>query len=143
MIKEMAASGVTVFVTTHYMDEAENCDRLSLIYRGQLIALGTPEGLKDGLKCGVIGVNVPSPEEWIDRLSKLPSVMEASLFGSAIHVLAEDSDAASEAMVKLFDKEKVKDRSLACIRPSLEDVFVSLIEEHDREGGNGNEPPKS
>lgn len=143
MIKEMAASGVTVFVTTHYMDEAENCDRLALIYRGQLIALGTPEGLKDDLKCGVIGVNVPSPEEWIDRFSELPSVMEASLFGSAIHVLAEDSDAASEAITGLLDKEKVKDRSLACIRPSLEDVFVSLIETHDRERGNGNGPPKS
>jgi ABC-2 type transport system ATP-binding protein len=137
MIKEMARGGVTVFVTTHYMDEAENCDRLSLIYRGTVIAMGTPEQLKtQTMKDHVLEVSLPFPEDWLDGFLSLEEVKEAALFGSNIHIGAGDAAQAKAAIAGMLEKGDVKGYSIRKIAPSLEDVFVSLIEDHD-EKNNG------
>jgi ABC-2 type transport system ATP-binding protein len=137
MIKEMARGGVTVFVTTHYMDEAENCDRLSLIYRGAVIAMGTPEELKTQImKDQILEISLPSPEDWLDGFLSLGVVKEAALFGSNIHIGAGDAAQASTAIAGMLEKGNVKGYSIRKIAPSLEDVFVSLIENHD-EKNNG------
>lgn len=133
LIYEMAGQGVTVFVTTHYMDEAEYCDRLGLIYRGELIALGTPEVLKTSLmKEHVLEVLCDRAELAMAEIVKLPSVKEAALFGKGLHVVAEDSDAAGAAIRELLDSQGFALKRLERITPSLEDVFVSLIEARDR-----------
>jgi len=143
LIKEMAKQGITVFVTTHYMDEAQNCDRLAFIYRGDIIAIGTPEGLKaECMKEDVLKISVPNPEEWIEKLEKLESVKEVALFGTVLHGIVKDGRQATPAITKLFAQEGIKDYSIEKIKASLEDVFVSLIEFYDKAGGFC-EPEKS
>lgn len=143
LIREMAGMGVTVFVTTHYMDEAENCNRIALIYKGDIIALGTPYELKTKfMKEDVLEVSVPNPEEWIERLAGSDVIKEVALFGAVLHATAEDTQKAAIFLRDIFDKKKIKDYAIQKIQPSLEDVFVSLIEAYDKVG-NSNGPYKS
>jgi len=133
LIYEMAGRGVTVFVTTHYMDEAEYCDRLALIYRGELIASGTPEQLKTTLmKEHVLEVVCPRPEVAMERIEKLPGVKEAALFGKALHVVVEKAEEAGPRIREVLAAEGFGSPRVERIVPSLEDVFVSLIEARDR-----------
>ncbi|MDD5439169.1 MAG: ABC transporter ATP-binding protein [Candidatus Omnitrophica bacterium] len=134
IIKGMAKEGVTVFVTTHYMDEAENCDRLALIYKGAIIAIGSPSELKTNfMKEDVLKISVSEPEEWIAPLMKVPGVREAALFGTAIHAIVADSARAIPSIRELLGK--ASNASVRPIAPSLEDVFVSLIETYDKNTG--------
>ncbi|MCX5665744.1 MAG: ABC transporter ATP-binding protein, partial [Candidatus Omnitrophica bacterium] len=134
IIKDLAKNGVTVFVTTHYMDEAENCNRMTLIYKGTIIAMGTPEEMKTKfMKDEIIQIRVDEPEEWSEKISAVEGVSEAALFGSAIHAVSPDAKKAIPSIKKLFEKEDLKDYRIAKIKASLEDVFVSLIEDYDKE----------
>jgi ABC-2 type transport system ATP-binding protein len=134
LIYELSSEGVTVFVTTHYMDEAEYCDRLALIYRGELIAQGTPETLKhEAMHEDVLELNCDRPEAAMEALHGLASVKEAALFGKSLHLVADDGDrAAAEARARLVE-QGFQVHEIERIVPSLEDVFVSLIEARDRE----------
>jgi len=133
IIKKLAAEGVTVFVTTHYMDEAENCNRMVLIYQGTIIATGSPLEMKtSGMKNEVFEVVLPVAQDWLERISKLEGVKEAALFGSNIHVVVYDSSKALGSIRELIQKERLEKSSVTKIIPSLEDVFVSSIEEYDR-----------
>ena len=133
LIYQMADAGVTVFVTTHYMEEAEYCDRLALIYRGQLIAMGAPAQLKTELMPeDVLEIACAAPYDVLEELEKLPAVKEAALFGNCLHVVARDgAEAAKQAAARLAELDR-GDARIEPISPSLEDVFVSLIEAHDR-----------
>ena len=133
LIKEMAGQGVTVFVTTHYMDEAENCDRMALIYKGAIIAMGTPKELKTNLmKYDVLQISLPDSQDWLERLCSVNTVREAALFGNAIHVVVSNTQAAIRDIDTLIGKENVLDYEIKQIEASLEDVFVSLIEDYDK-----------
>jgi ABC-2 type transport system ATP-binding protein len=132
LIYRMAGEGVTVFVTTHYMDEAEYCDRLALIYRGELIAEGTPETLKTTLmKEDVLEVLCDRPEVAMGEIERLASVKEVALFGRGLHVVAEDGGRAEADIRELLAAQSHRIH-IERIVPSLEDVFVSLIEARDR-----------
>ena len=133
LIYELSGRGVTVFVTTHYMDEAEYCDRLGLIYRGELIAQGTPEQLKtERMPEAVIEVLCENPQEAMLGLEKLASVQEAALFGRGLHLVAPDGEAAAREAREYLDREGIRVERIERIVPSLEDVFVALIEARDR-----------
>ena len=136
LIYDMAARGVTVFVTTHYMDEAEYCDRVGLIYRGELIASGPPESLKrDHMKEDVLEVSCDRPQDALEAVEKLPCVKEAALFGRGLHVIAADCRAAERDIRSALASAGFTVDRVERITPSLEDVFVSLIEAHDRAEG--------
>ncbi|MCX5709704.1 MAG: ABC transporter ATP-binding protein [Candidatus Omnitrophica bacterium] len=133
IIKGLAAQGVTVFVTTHYMDEAENCNRMVLIYHGTIIAQGTPQEMKTtGMKNQVLEIQLAEAQSWLDRIRKIDGVKEAALFGANIHAVVYDSVKAVPLISDFLNKEGAKDFSVNKILPSLEDVFVSSIEEYDR-----------
>jgi ABC-2 type transport system ATP-binding protein len=136
LIYEMSGRGVTVFVTTHYMDEAEYCGRLGLIYRGELIALGSPEQLKTQLvHQSVLEAQCDRPSDAMVALEKLPAVKESALFGRSLHVVVEGEDAdgtAARAVESALRDGGFAPRAVQKIVPSLEDVFVAMIEEHDR-----------
>lgn len=133
LIYDLSHKGVTVFVTTHYMDEAEFCDRVGLIYRGELIADGTPESLKtEFMSDHVLEVVCERPQEAMVEIEKLEGIKEAALFGREIHVMVEEAESASAALRNLLNQQGYQVYSLEKIIPSLEDVFVSLIEAHDR-----------
>ncbi len=133
IIKKLASDGVTVFVTTHYMDEAENCNRMVLIYHGTIIASGTPVEMKTNcMKNEVYEITLPDSQDWLEKISKLDGVKDAALFGSNIHAVVYDSSKALYAIKEFLQSQKIEKSSVNKIIPSLEDVFVSSIEEYDR-----------
>jgi len=136
LIYDMAERGVTIFVTTHYMEEAEYCNRIALIYRGDLIAVGTPLELKTRMmREQILNVRCPAPQDVMDDLARLPEVREIALFGAGLHAVVEDPSAAEKAIRKVLGDLDVRALSIEAITPNLEDVFVSLIEEVDRNNG--------
>jgi ABC-2 type transport system ATP-binding protein len=135
LIYELAGRGVTVFVTTHYMDEAEYCDRVALIYRGKLIALGTPATLKTELmQEEVLEVLTERPQDAMDEIAALRGVKEVALFGRGLHVIAHNGESTAGSIEKHLRARGFRVERVERIAPSLEDVFVSLIEAHDRAG---------
>jgi len=137
LIYDMADSGMTIFVTTHYMDEAEYFDSICLIYQGKIIAQGTPAQLKkEVMREQILGITCNHPQDMMEIIRTLPEVKEAALFGRGMHIVVEDAGDAMKA--KLLETIVGNGGSLDTIEkidPSLEDVFVSLIESHDRLGG--------
>lgn len=135
LIYDMSAAGFTVFVTTHYMDEAEYCHRIGLIYRGDLIALGTPETLKrERMHQIVLEVVTDRPHEALERLEQNPDVLEGALFGSGLHLVVSEEKRACESVRRQLEADGFRVSGVERIIPSLEDVFVSLIEETDANG---------
>jgi ABC-2 type transport system ATP-binding protein len=127
LIHQIAADGVTVFVTTHYMDEAEYCNRLALIFRGKMIALGTPSELKRNSMTGDLMLVECQPlGPAIEALKGLPETLDAAVFGSALHVVVRDAESAEASIRECLIRSGVTVTSISAIRPSLEDAFVSL-----------------
>jgi ABC-2 type transport system ATP-binding protein len=132
LIQQMGEKGVTTFVTTHYMDEAEYCDRLALIYQGRIIALGTPSELKSkSLTQGVMEVECEPLIPSQDLLKKEPWVYECAVFGNSLHVIGREGVDSEKAVADLFRRHEILLRRMHWIRPSLEDVFVSLIDKEE------------
>jgi drug efflux transport system ATP-binding protein len=133
LIHEMSTRGVTIFVTTHYMEEAEYCDRLALIYRGELTATGTPQELKLKLmKEEVLELKTDNPQDLIEPLGKVSGVKEIALFGRGLHLVVDDFKKVQPALNEFLRQANIPPQKLKQIEPSLEDVFVSLIEERER-----------
>jgi len=124
---------VTVFVTTHYMDEAEYCDRVGLIYRGELIAHGSPMVLKtEHMPEDVLEIWCDRPQEAMALVERQPGVKEAALFGRAMHAVVHDREISTNAITQALNGAGFLLERLEPVTPSLEDVFVSLIEARDR-----------
>ena len=133
LIHLLAGRGVTIFVTTHYLDEAEYCDRLALIYRGEVIALGTPEELKTRFMSEtVIEVHCDRPQEVIGRIESLAGVRSTALFGRGLHIVTETADETLRNIGCTLAENGQEQFTAVVTTPSLEDVFVSLIEARDR-----------
>ena len=136
LIHQMAAEGVTVFVTTHYMEEAEYCNRLALIFRGKMVALGTPSELKQNAMEGeLLLVECEELGHAVDALRTQPAVMDAAVFGNALHLVVADAAAAVEQVRAVLDEQEIRVSKVEKIRPTLEDVFVSLTTAHRIEEG--------
>jgi len=139
LIYSLAARGVTVFVTTHYMEESEYCDRLGIIYRGELIALGPPRELKTRhMTESVFEIDCARPQDAMGVLERLPVVRETALFGCGLHAVAPDADAGG-AIRAALEKAGFAVARVERIVPTLEDVFVSLIEARDQAAGTTRE----
>ncbi len=138
LIYELSGSGVTVFVTTHYMDEAEYCDRIGLIYRGKLIAIGSPEYLKTELmKEDILEVACDRSQDAMDQIGGLPDIKEVTLFGNGLHVVTGNAASAEKSIRNLLAGQNYVVTGIEKVVPSMEDVFISLIEAYDREHQKG------
>jgi len=127
LIHRMAAEGVTVFVTTHYMDEAEYCQRLVLIYRGQIVASGSPSELKiKSMKGELLRVECEPLGKALDLFQTGPGVLDAAIFGSAIHVVVTKAAEAIAGLTGYLSEKGMTISKIEPIPPTLEDVFVGL-----------------
>jgi ABC-2 type transport system ATP-binding protein len=127
LIHQMASEGVTVFVTTHYMEEAEYCNRLALIFRGRIVALGTPSELKrDSMKGELLLIECAPLGDGVEALQSAPDVMDAAVFGNALHLVVADAALAVPRLESYLRASNISVGRIEKIRPSLEDVFVSL-----------------
>jgi len=132
LIHHMAEEGVTVFVTTHYMEEAEYCNRLALIFRGAVVALGTPSELKQkSMKGELLLVECEPLGEAVEILRSAPDVIDAAVFGRALHLVVRDATAAIPQVKKYLSDHGINVGLVDKIHPSLEDVFVSLTSGRD------------
>jgi ABC-2 type transport system ATP-binding protein len=123
----MAAGGVTVFVTTHYMDEAEYCNRLVLIYRGKIVASGSPMELKrDAMRGELVLVQCDQLSNAIEALQHVEGVDDVAVFGNALHLVVDNAERAIGSIRNALEQKSIKVERIERIRPSLEDVFVSV-----------------
>ncbi len=128
LIDRFAEEGTTIMVTTHYMDEAEHCDRLAFIYGGRIITQGTPAQIKREQMPGtVLEIRTDRPVEALDALYRHPAVREAALYGVAIHAVVDQQESAPNVAASLRD-QGVTVLGIEPIPPTLEDVFVALAE---------------
>jgi ABC-2 type transport system ATP-binding protein len=132
LIHHMAEEGVTVFVTTHYMEEAEYCNRLALIFRGKIVARGTPSELKrNSMEGELLLVECQPLGTAVEVLQTAPRVIDAAVFGNALHLVVRDAAAAVPEVTKYLSDRGIAVGRIEKIRPSLEDVFVSLTTARD------------
>jgi ABC-type multidrug transport system ATPase subunit len=142
---QLSGEGITLFVTTHYMDEAERCARVAYIYNSKLITYGAPDELKQ------LPDVTPTDAKWAEvncanttvalaALKRAPYVLDATIFGQSIHLLMR-ADEPIESIEKTLAAIGILDVEMVNARPSLEDVFVTLTKKHagnaDKGKGNG------
>jgi len=139
LIYEMAGEGVTVFVTTHYMEEAEYCNRLAMIDRGKLVALGTPTELKHKFMTGeLLLVECQPLGPAVEALQSAPEVLDAAVFGNALHLVVHEAKSAIPKIQAYLRERKITVNDIQQIHPSLEDVFVSLTSGQRTSGKESN-----
>lgn len=137
LLYEIAAQGVTIFVTTHYMDEAEHCEQLAFIHDGHLIARGSPDHIKENMMAGqVIELSPARPAAAMAALHTMQAdstfrIQEVALYGAQVHVVAPHADALIPAIRHRFQTEGLDPGPMAVIAPTLEDVFISCIRQED------------
>lgn len=132
LIDELASQGTSVLVSTHYMEEAEYCNRLVLMNRGKVIALDDPAGLRSRMDEPLLEITTPVAPKVVDGLKDMDGVLEAAMFGREVHVVVEDEAVAREAIPARLAKRSMPFDEIRRVDPSLEDVFVALVRE---EGG--------
>ena len=129
LIDGMAADGVTVLVTTHYLDEAEHCDRIALMHDGQLAAEGSVAELKDVFAGNaILEVATGDYGRALEILEKDPEMLETSVFGTRLHVVVADAGAGTQRIEQRLAEAGVGPVAVTRIVPSLEDVFIHTVE---------------
>lgn len=135
LLYDLVSGGVTVFVTTHYMDEAEHCHRLAFLQDGKMIAYGVPEDIKEStMKGQVLEISPSDPTRTIavleeaKRKGKLP-IDEVELYGSLVHIFAQDMKTRQKQIKSILAKRNIELTYAAIIEPSLEDVFIACMKE--------------
>jgi ABC-2 type transport system ATP-binding protein len=133
LINELSEQGITILVTTHYLDEAEYCNDLTLINAGRLIASGSPKQLKAKyITYSILEVETTNPVAAMDLLRNQPWVIEISLFGTYLHVGVDDGERRKESIQSILASSGIQIRRMERIVPSLEDVFLHLLEQDSK-----------
>jgi ABC-2 type transport system ATP-binding protein len=134
LIDHLSASGVTVLVTTHYLDEAEHCHRIAIIHAGRLAAIGSTDELKHiFVNRAIVEVHAANPVEAMRLLDEMPEVETTSVFGTAVHaVLKADPAASADVLKRRLTAAGVSVTGIGPVQPSLEDVFLEVAERAGR-----------
>ncbi len=133
LIDELSKSGVTVLVTTHYLDEAEYCHRLALIHAGRLAALGTTTELKEVFADRrILEIRAPRPVEIMRALDAIEEVEESSLFGTAVHAVLRSRALGPADVAARLAAAGLEAGAVEQVQPSLEDVFLDVVEKAGR-----------
>jgi ABC-2 type transport system ATP-binding protein len=129
LIDEFSRQGITVLVTTHYLDEAEHCHRLAIIDAGRLAALGRPDELKRTFADRpIVEVQTPDAVATMRALDSTPEVEKTSIFGTAVHAVLRERVEDPASAVRRWLGSAPPPTAVAVVRPSLEDVFLDVVE---------------
>lgn len=132
LLYELSEHGQTIFVTTHYMDEAERCHRLAFIQSGRIVALGTPEEIKrTKMRGDVLEIDCDRPGPALTLLREHPELRTAMLYGAQIHVVAPEADRLQARIREILSAGGVAVHSIEVITPSLEDAFIATVLQQD------------
>jgi ABC-2 type transport system ATP-binding protein len=127
LIYEMASDGTSILATTHYMDEAEFCNTIGMMYQGEMIALASPDKLKDEMEGVLVQISCNQPLQAEEIADTLPGVIDTSIHGVRLHVRLKNENEIRALMRKLEDGG-VEVYEIESILPSLEDVFINMVE---------------
>ena len=127
LIDQLAFQGTTVFVSTHYMEEAEYCHRLALMNRGRLIALATPRSLRQRMTQPLLTFDTDDPARAVNVLMEAEGVIDASMYGRSVRIVVHDAAAARHTVPSVLAAHGLPCANLAPVTPSLEDVFVAEV----------------
>jgi ABC-2 type transport system ATP-binding protein len=129
LIDTLSSEGVTVLVTTHYLDEAERCHRVALIHAGRLAAIGTTSDVKQIFRGRpIVEIRTDRPVEAMRALDEMPEVEKTSLFGTAVHAVLRDQSASATAIAARLRSHGLHVDTVDEVAPSLEDVFLDVVE---------------
>jgi len=134
ILYDLLKEGVTIFVSTAYLDEAERCHRIGLMHQGNLLSAGTPDQIKALMRGELWEVRCPQRMKAREMLQNLPGIRSAGIFGDKIHAVLEDGDKTRAEMERLLRESGFEIQSMKKISPSLEDVFISTMEEKGAKG---------
>jgi ABC-2 type transport system ATP-binding protein len=133
LIFALSVQGVTIFVTTHYMDEAEHCHNLGLLYGGRLIANGSPAQLRANMKQGaIIEVPVRNSLAALKHLEGRPEILQTGIFGNQLHILVKEPDSGKEAIEQALAPPDLMIGPAHVVSITLEDLFMLLIEAEEQ-----------
>jgi len=132
LIYRLAGQGISVLATTHYMDEADYCNIIAMMYQGEIVALAGPDEIKDQLPGVLVQIDVDQPVEAQEFLSKGNNILHSSLQGVQLHVTVPDENEIP-ALQSRLDKAGFSVHSLEIIQPSLEDAFTAMVNEERKE----------
>ena len=132
VIRQFSDNGTTVFVSTHYMEEAEYCDRLAFMNRGRVVALGTPSELRGEMTQPILRIDTDDAPKAVPLVAQVPGVLDVSLFGRGMRVVVEDAQRLIPLLHDRLAAAGLGWRAVERIDPSLEDVFVASV---NRAGG--------
>ena len=133
LIDELSRAGTTVLVTTHYLDEAERCDRVAIIHGGRLAALGAIAELKAAFSSRpILEIRASNPVAAMTALDRWASVEKTSLFGTTLHAVLRDGSVAPDDVARVLREAGVQVTSLRPVQPSLEDVFLDILDRLQR-----------
>ena len=127
ILYDLLQEGVTILISTAYLDEAERCHRVGLMHQGRLLSVGSPKEVKDLMKGELWEVRCPQKMRALEVLKNLAGVRSAGIFGDKIHVLLEEGEKAREDLERLLPESGNEILSLRKISPTLEDVFISTV----------------
>ena len=129
LIGDLSRKGVTVLVTTHYLDEAEHCHRIAIIHAGELAAIGTAGELKQVFaKRPILEVQASKPVEAMTALDQHADVEKTSLFGTAVHAVLRSREVNPDAIAAALRSRGIDVHSIGLVTPSLEDVFLDVVD---------------
>jgi ABC-2 type transport system ATP-binding protein len=135
LIDDLSHHGTTVLVTTHYLDEAERCDRVAIIHAGRLAAIGTTSELKSRFDDRpIFEIRASDPVAAMTTLDALPAVEKTSLFGTALHAVVRNRETTAEDLTKALGAAGLNITGMGPVVPSLEDVFLDVVD-HLSQGG--------
>jgi len=130
LIDHLSASGVTVLVTTHYLDEAEHCNRIAIIHAGRLAAIGTTAELKQVFADRtIVEIRTSNAVEAMRLLERAPDVEKTSVFGTSVHAVLKHGERDVDGVKARLEHAGVPVASIEPVPPSLEDVFLDVVEE--------------
>ncbi|MDQ7797486.1 MAG: ABC transporter ATP-binding protein [Candidatus Edwardsbacteria bacterium] len=129
LINELSSGGTTIFVTTHYLDEAEYCNQITLMHAGRIVAGGSPNQLKkEWIKNPILEFRSDDVVKAMGMIQGLPWALETTIFGNSLHVSVKDVQSGKREIIKALGTGNVKPENIREVSPTLEDVFITLIE---------------
>jgi ABC-2 type transport system ATP-binding protein len=129
LIDNLSRGGTTVLVTTHYLDEAERCDRIAIIHAGRLAAIGTTRALKATFDDRpIVEVRAARPVDVMTALDEMPDVEKTSLFGTTVHAVVRGEATTPDHIRQVLAARGLEVQDVARVSPSLEDVFIDVVD---------------
>jgi ABC-2 type transport system ATP-binding protein len=127
ILYQLLRQGVSIFVSTSYLDEAERCSRVGLLHEGKLLAAGSPDEVKRLMRGTLIEIRTAQPRQAVAALRGRIAADALGLFGDRVHAVVADADAARSEILRLLAAASVPADDVRVIKPALEDVFVSVL----------------